>query len=188
MRIRPIALALLAVAALGATGCGGTPEPVADGTGSVPVTAGPASPEATVAAPVPVADLLKFDGTTLDGKAFDGASLAGRPTVLWFWAPWCATCAGQAASIRDMSAAHAERVNIVGVAGLGEEKAMREFVTEFEIEAVTQLNDQTGEIWRRFEVTEQSTYVFLDRSGTMTHRGWLDSLQFESQVAAFAAG
>jgi hypothetical protein len=30
---------------------------------------------------------LGFAGATVDGGAFDGATLAGAPTVLWFWAP-----------------------------------------------------------------------------------------------------
>ena len=29
---------------------------------------------------------LEFQGSTVDGAAFDGGSLAGRPIVLWFWA------------------------------------------------------------------------------------------------------
>jgi hypothetical protein len=33
--------------------------------------------------------LRSFAGTTVEGKPFSGASLAGKPTVLWFWAPWC---------------------------------------------------------------------------------------------------
>ena len=31
-------------------------------------------------------DRLQFTGTTLSGAAFDGASLQGKPAVLWFWA------------------------------------------------------------------------------------------------------
>lgn len=42
-------------------------------------------------APAPTAvppDALAFRGTTVDGAAFDGASLGGTPVVLWFWAPF----------------------------------------------------------------------------------------------------
>jgi thiol-disulfide isomerase/thioredoxin len=35
------------------------------------------------------AQLLRFDAKTVDGKDFSGQSLAGKPAVLWFWAPWC---------------------------------------------------------------------------------------------------
>ena len=36
---------------------------------------------------------LAFRATTVDGTAFAGAELAGKKTVLWFWAPWCTVCA-----------------------------------------------------------------------------------------------
>ena len=32
-------------------------------------------------------DRLDFTGTTVDGAPFNGASLAGRPAMLWFWTP-----------------------------------------------------------------------------------------------------
>ena len=32
-------------------------------------------------------DVLQFTATLADGGEFDGTSLAGRPAVLWFWAP-----------------------------------------------------------------------------------------------------
>ncbi|PAZ13053.1 hypothetical protein CLM62_26490 [Streptomyces sp. SA15] len=38
----------------------------------------------------------KFTTTTVDGKAFAGTSPAGKDAVLWFWAPWCAVCRGEA--------------------------------------------------------------------------------------------
>ncbi|WP_306454825.1 hypothetical protein [Streptomyces sp. WZ.A104] len=51
----------------------------------------------------------------MDGKPFDGSTLAGKPTVLWFWVPWCAKCKAQAA---DTAADHTGKANVVGVAGL----------------------------------------------------------------------
>lgn len=198
MRLRPVIAMLLAAGLLAVAGCaGGDGAPRAAGqvTGSgsaLPASPGPAgatgatSPATTAGTPAAVPETLKFGGRTVDGRRFDAASLAGRPVVLWFWAPWCATCAGQAPSIRDMAAAHGDRVGILGVAGLGDEGAMREFVTEFRLGEVTQLNDRAGAVWRRFDVTEQSTFVFLDASGKVTHRGWLDSQDFETRVARLA--
>ena len=43
-------------------------------------------------------DRLDFTGTTLSGAPFDGASLQGKPAVLWFWTPWCPFCNAEAAS------------------------------------------------------------------------------------------
>jgi thiol-disulfide isomerase/thioredoxin len=129
---------------------------------------------------------LRFTATTLDGKAFDGASLAGHPVVLWFWAPWCATCAGEAATVSDLATEYKGKVDIVGVAGMGDEKEMHSFVSDLDVSGITHLSDNAGVVWKRFGVTQQSVYVLLDRNGKVVTRGWLDSQQFTAQVAKLA--
>ena len=42
-------------------------------------------------------DRLDFTATTLSGAPFNGASLQGKPAVLWFWTPWCPFCNAEAA-------------------------------------------------------------------------------------------
>ncbi|BCB74129.1 protein disulfide oxidoreductase [Phytohabitans flavus] len=190
MRVRLVAAALLAAAvAFGAGGCASGVTPNADWNDGKPAAADakPAAdqkPADQKAGPVPAT--LTFSGTTLDGKPFDAASLAGRPTVLWFWAPWCATCFGQAASVADMQAEFGQKVNLLGVAGLGDAKEMKEFVTDGEVGNVTHLNDQAGSVWKKFKIAEQSTYVFLDRDGKVLSKGWMDSIDFEGKVAELA--
>ena len=71
-------------------------------------------------------------------------ALAGRPALLWFWAPWCATCASQAGSVNELAAKYGDRLGFLGVAGLGDNKAMHEFVTDLEVGAVAALDDQAG--------------------------------------------
>lgn len=48
--------------------------------------------DATTAAPAPttaaVPEVLAFTATLVGGGSFDAASLAGRPALLWFWAPF----------------------------------------------------------------------------------------------------
>jgi thiol-disulfide isomerase/thioredoxin len=129
---------------------------------------------------------LAFTGTTVDGKRFDAATLAGRPAVLWFWAPWCGTCAGQAASVADARARYDGKVSVVGIAGLGDLKAMKEFVSDLDVGSVQHVNDQAGAIWRKFGITQQSVYVFLDAHGSVVHQGWLDSTAFDERLAALA--
>lgn len=41
-------------------------------------------------------DRLNFTATTLGGAPFNGASLQGKPAVLWFWTPWCPYCNAEA--------------------------------------------------------------------------------------------
>ncbi|MDG4766321.1 redoxin domain-containing protein [Solwaraspora sp. WMMD406] len=185
-RDRIIAVALVAVV-LVVTGCGPGPS-AADR----PVSAGSTAPghvdarPSAAEVPDPLPAYLTFTAPTLDDATFDGRSLAGRPAVLWFWAPWCAMCAGQASSVASVADEYGGRLSVVGVAGLGEEAAMRDFVEEFDLYGFPHLRDTDGAVWREFEITEQSWYVFLDADGTMVHRGWLDSLQFDQQVAELA--
>jgi thiol-disulfide isomerase/thioredoxin len=95
-----------------------------------PAAAAPAAAAAEPVAPAAVPASLKFTGTTLDGKTFDAATMAGKPTILWFWAPWCATCASEAMSISDLQDEYAGRLNILGIAGMGDNQDMHEFVLD----------------------------------------------------------
>lgn len=138
---------------------------------------------ATAAAPETAqASLLAFTGKTLDGAAFDAATLAGKPVVLWFWAPWCATCASEAFSINNLHDEYATKLTVLGVAGMGDNKAMHEFVSDLDLSAVTSLDDQQGVIWQKFGITEQSTYVFLDRTGAVAGQGYRDDQQLTAEV------
>ncbi|MEV0153978.1 TlpA disulfide reductase family protein [Micromonospora sp. NPDC050686] len=150
-----------------------------------PVPAGGVGPGASPD-PVRVPEALRFTGTTLDGAAFPAAALAGRPVVLWFWAPWCATCASQAWTVAEIAPRYRDTVPIVGVAGLGERAAMRDFVAEFDLAGTPQLDDREGALWRRFKVVEQSTFVVLDRNGRIIHQGFLDGESLTRRVAELA--
>ncbi|MET7835582.1 redoxin domain-containing protein [Micromonospora sediminicola] len=151
-------------------------------------SAGPSSTAPSPTAPARVPKTLAFDAKTLDGTAFSAAALAGRPVVLWFWAPWCATCASQAWTVAEIAPSYRDTVPIVGVAGLGQQKAMKEFVTEFDLAGTPQLDDRAGAVWRRFKVVEQSTFVILDRDGKVVHQGFLDGESLTRQVETLARG
>ncbi|MFG3641768.1 TlpA family protein disulfide reductase [Micromonospora sp. NPDC047762] len=199
---RAAAAGALVVALLGVAACTGTAPggPAAAGsapastdvpsttTGAPPAPTGAASTPTggPPAAPAQVPDVLRFTGTTLGGAAFDAARLAGKPVVLWFWAPWCATCASQAWTVAEIEPRYRDAVPIVGVAGLGERKAMKEFVTEFDLGATTQIEDTKGALWKRFKVTEQSIFVIIDRNGAVVHHGFLDGEALTAKVAALA--
>jgi thiol-disulfide isomerase/thioredoxin len=136
---------------------------------------------ATAAAPA-AKSLLAFTGKTLDGAAFDAATLAGKPVVLWFWAPWCATCASEAFSINNLADEYGTKLTVLGVAGMGDNDAMHDFVSDLQVTGVTNLDDEQGVIWRKFGITEQSTYVFLDRNGAIAGQGYLDDQQLTAEV------
>ena len=189
-RIRALIAATVAAGAL--AGCGAVaassekaPLPVAEQAAEPAAASGSADPGA--AAPVVVPASLKFKGKTLDGKSFDAATMAGKPTILWFWAPWCATCASEAMSIADLRDEYAGRLNILGIAGMGNNKDMHEFVSDLEVGAVPHLDDEPGRLWKKFGITEQSTYVILDRAGKVVVSSYLDDLQLTTKVKSLVA-
>lgn len=130
---------------------------------------------------------LRFAGTTLDGKAFKGESLADKPSVLWFWAPWCGTCQGQAAQTAKLAAKYKGKVNFVGVAGLDKTEPCRGFVKNQKVGNFPHLNDQQGAVWKKFGVSQQSSYVMLDKDGKTVSKGVATTPdQLNKQVAGLA--
>ncbi|MBW6439714.1 TlpA family protein disulfide reductase [Actinoplanes hulinensis] len=187
-RVPRLVLIMLATA-LAATGCGTTPDASpAPATSSGPVTSsGPAATATAKAEAVAVPKSLSFTGTTLAGEKFDAAGLAGRPAILWFWAPWCATCASEAQSLGDIHSEYGDELAILGIAGMGGAAEMKEFVADFELESITHLNDPGGKLWKRFGIAQQSWYVMVDRTGKIVYRGYLDDLQLTGKVRELTA-
>lgn len=186
-RAAPAAVALLALLA---TGCGsqgaGPAADAADASGtsagSSDTGAGGDTGSGGDSGPAEVPATLDFTAETVAGDAFDGADLAGKPTVLWFWAPWCPTCHAQISGVGDLAATHGSDVNVVGVGALDEREAIEGFAEEVSPD-VTLLADPDGAVWRHFEVTAQSTYVILDEDGTRQGSGYLDDAELAAMVA-----
>jgi thiol-disulfide isomerase/thioredoxin len=177
MLVQRLTCAVSSVAFLAVAACGADSSPTADdasggstatrsATAPVPKVSGRSSAVQTV-----VPDILRFTGTTVDGKAFDAATLAGKPAVLWFWAPWCPRCRAQAEATAKVAADYRDRVTVVGVAGLDKADAMRGFVADQKVGGFPHLSDEAGAIWERFEITEQSVYVILDAKGNKIFSG-----------------
>lgn len=127
-----------------------------DDTGQDPAPS--AAPE-----PTPVPTAYRFSGTTVDGAAFDGARLAGRPAVLWFWAPWCSVCRSQIPTISDLAARYGDRISFVGVGSLDSGAAIDDFADD--APGPLHLDDSAGDLYRTFGVTEQSSFVVYDAAG-----------------------
>ncbi len=149
------------------TSAGGTPTATisTSSIASSASTSNTATGQPTSAAALPA--LLQFTATTVDGKPFDGAALYGHKTVLWFWAPWCTVCARNAGGVRSAATALGPDVEVIGVAGLSSSADdMRGFVQRGGLQNVTNLADTTGDLYARFGVTQQDTYVFVSPDGS----------------------
>jgi peroxiredoxin len=179
------AVGVLAAVVLAGSGCAGpdTPQaqPAPAATGATATSLPPASPAVTT----PVADSLRFTAKTIDGAPFDGATLAGRPVVLWFWAAWCSRCRAKAPDVAAIQREQAGKLTVVGVAGLNSgDAAMKKFATDTAITGFVNLADDKGEIWRKFGVTTQEFFVLIDRDGAVVHKGSLSAADLRGRAPA----
>ena len=159
----------------------------AAGTGDqAPANAMKAAPGAAMTAAAGPAKLA-FRTTTHDGAPFDGASLSGQPTVLWFWAAWCSVCAGEAPTVAKVAASN-PGVRFVGVSALDEVPAMKKFVADRGVGGFTHLADKDASVWRRFGVTSQPAQAFITASGAVrVVPGVMSEQELSQQVSELGA-
>jgi len=125
--------------------------------------------------------------TTLDGSEFDFASISGRPTVLWFWAPWCTICRAEAPEIARVAAELRGSVTFIGVPGRGERAAMRQFVSAGGVSGLQHVVDDDGRIWSEYGVVGQPAFAFIDGAGKVEMvNGSLTADQLQTAARALA--
>lgn len=188
-RTRPLALALGVALLLAA--CGSSD----DGTdGATPATSGSGSggsatsPAASEGGAAPAASGVSFEAATLDGGTLSSDDLAGKDAVLWFWAPWCTTCRGEAPNVTAAAAAFEGEVEVIGVAGRGEVPEMEGFVSDTDTGSLTHLIDEDGAIWADYGVVAQPAFAFIDDDGTVdVVVGTLGEAALTERLSALAA-
>lgn len=114
---------------------------------------------------------LTFTAKTVEGKKFSSKVLANKkPTVIWFWAPWCAICKNESANLVAAATQYKGKVNFIGIGALGNEAEMVDFVTHTGISIFTNLYDGDGKLWNRFGVVIQPTLLFIDAKGKISSK------------------
>lgn len=165
-------IALMTVGAMGLAACGSEEaetEPAAERSSDTSAEAEVDVEEDIEAAPAGDAADLNFTATTLEGTEFSGTELAGKPAVLWFWAPWCPTCRAQAPAVSDLATQYDGEVTVVGVGGAAVASEIEEMAKD--VNGPIQLIDEPGVVWQHFAITAQSTYLIIDADGSIVTDG-----------------
>jgi len=146
----------LLVLAVAYTAFGSQPAPAP---GAAASTAGSASTAATA-----------FTATTLTG---DQVAVPGsKPSVVFFFSATCGTCGPGARALAEAQASTPD-VNYVAVdVDPGESVAVvREFLTANDASTLAYARDTDAALTRAYRLTQLSTAVVLDASGTEVYRG-----------------
>lgn len=149
-------------------------------------TACATAPTAPTGRPAPGGDRLDFTARTVDGREFSGQQLAGKPAVLWFWAPWCTICQREAPTVARAAQAH-PAVRFVGVAAQDQVPAMQAFVQRYRMDGFPHLADLDASVWRRFGVTQQPAFAFIGPDGRAdVVQGTLSEQELAGRLTALA--
>jgi thiol-disulfide isomerase/thioredoxin len=104
----------------------------------------------------------------LDGGSLALSTLAGRPTLLVFAAPWCGVCKATAQNVRWLQGLAGDRIGVVAiVSAYDDEASVRAYVAEHGPPGPVLL-DRQGMAAQAFGVTAFPTFFFLDGSGEIT--------------------
>jgi len=138
------------MAALGAllAGCGGT------GASGVGIREGNLAPS--------------FSALSLEGKAVTSEDLAGKPSVIVFWASWCGPCRAEVPHINELVDSYGSNVNVVGI-NLGEAPAAaKQMASSMQYPS---LLDPQSSIGTSYRVSTIPLVVILDGEGRIRYRG-----------------
>jgi cytochrome c biogenesis protein CcmG, thiol:disulfide interchange protein DsbE len=141
------------------------------------------NPALALGHPVPA-----ITGTTIDGAAFDLASMRGKPVIVNFWDAGCVPCREEFPLLIRKLAAHAESgLAIVGVLFVQAPGPARDFVAQYGATWPT-VADPSGEIRNAYRVAARPQSYFIDRDGILRsiQVGELTDAEFERQYAAIA--
>jgi cytochrome c biogenesis protein CcmG/thiol:disulfide interchange protein DsbE len=124
----------------------------------------------TIPSPLIGKPLPAISGTTLDGRAWDSASLAGKPALVNVWASWCAPCVAEHPLLLDAARQHAGDLQVVGVLYQDTADGAAAFLAHFGDGGWPDVNDAAGRVAVALGVTGPPETFFIDAAGIVRYR------------------
>ncbi len=122
---------------------------------------------------------------TLDGEEFVLTSTIGEPTVVNFFASWCAPCRAELPEFEEVSQTVAGEVTFVGINTRETDvDAARELIDQTGVSYTIALGDD-GVVYEAVGGLAMPTTAFVDADGVIVevHSGILDAGSLESKIA-----
>ncbi len=121
------------------------------------------------------------------GKSAPLRSLApaGKPMLLWFWAPHCTFCRAEAPELLAFEKAYGDKIQILGLGAQDDLDQAVDFLADTSTQDLEMVWDKAGETWLHFKVTNQPTVLVIGADGKVSKKWFRD---FDADAILKAAG
>lgn len=109
----------------------------------------------------------------------------GKPLLVWFWAPFCPTCRGEAPELDQFMADNAQRVDLVGIGTRNDLEQAEDFLADTGVSNFPLLWEDSGRSWTENSVAAQPYTILIDADGEEVERwpGGASVTQIEQALA-----
>jgi thiol-disulfide isomerase/thioredoxin len=143
-------------------------DPAAGGAASAP----PFTGDSTAATALPDLQVVRVASNEI--VALRTLAPADKPMVLWFWAPHCTFCRGEAPELLEFEKTYGKQLTILGLGAQDDYDQAVDFLADTGTENLEMVWDRTGKSWLHFKVTNQPTVVVVDADGKVTKKWFRD--------------
>ena len=113
--------------------------------------------------------LPALEGSLMRGGAFSSGALAGKPSMVVFWASWCGPCRQEAPQIAKVAKEYGPTIDLIGV-NAGESVAVAQRAAGSMAISWPVVMDADGSIQKAFKVSGIPLVLIADKDGVVRHR------------------